>query len=291
MAKKAIGEIANAVVLARLQSEKESILRAAMNVEGEYQLKNAAKAVKKSQEALDTIKKWASTIATEGKFNSSKLSLAGIVDHDYKNEGVKEEYEKNLKLLQRISGSGDTIINDVANRTNSFKQMPNVYSEYTNVVANLIKEVEAMGIEFPPIKKNKMVKMPDIFPSRNEMIKLNSKIRAIKSPYTLVEDLSKGIFNPSNAKIVESIYPATTQKIKQIITEKIMNSENASIGYQERLKLSSFLGINLDESLNHIAIFAENSQVAHNQELNQEIRDIKLNTSLQSPAQSIGVRT
>jgi len=137
-------------------------------------------------------------------------------------------------------------------------------------------------------RKNQFLKVPEIKPSKNQMIQFNNQMKAFKNPFKIVEDLSKGVVSSESLKIASIVYPATTERIKKTISDQLFNSKDLVMSYQDRLKLSMFLGTDIDGSMQHIAIYNQSAQNTHNQELNQNVKQLKLSGSLQSPAQSIG---
>jgi len=280
--------VKNIFDIARIQSEKEAYIRAATSTEREFQVKNAALAISKTNKIFESFAKSLDKAFDDKKINLSGLSLTGMMVANYEDKKSElEKFDKNMELLKKMSSSKDFIVKQVAEKTPMFNAIPSVHLEYMNALNNLIDKMGDISASSPSKKMGKFIKMP-FNHSINDMIKLNNKMKVIKNPYIIVDDLSKGMVSLEHMKIAEAVYPATVQKIKAEITKKLINTEDKEMSYKDRIALSLFLGNDIDGSMQYVGIFNQSAELSHNEELNQQTKQLKLGVNKRSPAQQIG---
>jgi hypothetical protein len=279
---------ANIFKVAKLNAEKNAILESALGVEKQYQVKNATKAVMKVEKMHDKVDKWAKeTFQSNKNFSLSRLSLLANEDQS-KKMSLEEEYKKNIEAAKKIVANKDDVIKTASEHSNAFSPMSAAYLEYLNSANQALQALDGAVIGHGIKKKDSFFVLPDIKPSKNQMIQFNNQMKSFKNPFKIVEDLSSGIINQETMKIASIVFPATTERIKKTISDNLFSSEKIKISFQDRLKLGLFLGTDLDGSMEHLSIYNQQAQNSHNQELNQQVKQLKLSGNIRSPAQSIG---
>ena len=287
---KGVKSVKNIIKIMKLNSEKEAIIKAALDAEAEQQTANAAKAVMKINQAHKEVSSWAKNIFSGGKIKLEPIYITAVQKHK-ESQSVEDEYKKNIEIAQKASANSDFQKQQIFDKANSFKAIPGVHLNYSQSASNAIDVVKELSNGYFPAKKNSFFKVPDIKPSKNQMIQFNTQMRALKNPFKIVEDLSNGIVNQEAIKIASAVYPSTVNRIKQTVLSELMKSENLEASYQDRLKLSHFLGVDLDGSMTNLAIFSQNSEQSNNQELQQVQKQLKMSVDMKSPTQDIGELT
>lgn len=266
------------VKLAAISAEKEAIIRGALNTEKEMQIKNISNAVLKRESVFEKLNKWSQEIVKDGTLKLRSLDLIGV-ESDKKS--VKEEYESNVKIIQEMQSKSDFIINQTANKSNAFSHATGTYLQYMDVVNRMLQNMPMV----PSTRKNNFFKMPTIVPTKLEMIRLNKKMEALKNPFSIVNDFSKGIVDKERMNIVATIYPKTFERIRTTIQNSILGGD-IEASYQDRLKLSSFLGIDMDDSIKKGMVFQRPVQ---EEAVQNKPTNIKLKQGLASDVQSLNL--
>ena len=164
---------------------------------------------------------------------------------------VKYETKTNTDILKRDANSFKDELSNREKFANNFISLNNTMFDLApNTSNNLLHTVfiarDFLSSKLPknpyegiPYKENNWV------PSPMEMAKYMRYREATEKPSVILDQIKKGYVTPEATEVLEKVYPATRDLIKQKMIEKI--STQKSIPMEKRVMLFKTFGIPLDE--------------------------------------------
>lgn len=145
-----------------------------------------------------------------------------------------DKYQMNPETMLNIGGNLPTYIPDHS------QALAGIAGRAQQYLQKLKPDTTPLG----PLDSDKM-------PSRVDQAKYDRALNLVNKPLAIFENLKKGNLTQEDLAVMEGVYPGLYKDMKTKILNGLMEhkSQGKILPYQQRLALSSFLGINLDSTI------------------------------------------
>jgi len=235
----------------------------------EQAMKSAAEKLDMIPQAIDSMSR--STGAPAGVASLGAISRLA--------DGSKDRHAAFKKISEEITSSAgdpDKMANRVSNATTPFQQggAPNIADAFNGKLTNAMQYLNAQ-LPKPLTPPNPLIKQ-DFKPSDAAISAFERKLHTIMDPFSAIDDMKNGSLTSDQVQALQSVYPKLYEQMQTRIINHISSNEK-TVPYGARLKLSLMMGAPLDPSLSPQSIQAYQSTYAQEEAAEKaKPQDLKL---------------
>lgn len=176
-------------------------------------------------------------------------AMLRIIGPEHKNEPKAKQLKLFTETMSDFTSNVEAMSQNLADFTDPISQggAPNIAETLQTKLVDTIQYID----EITPKSRrfeNPIIAPREWQPSDTEMGKFQRQLEVVMDPMTVVRDLENGSLTRDQIEALDRIYPKIAQDLRRRVFETLAENPR-NLTYNERIKLSLLMGIDLDVNL------------------------------------------